>query len=115
MPGLNRAEFVKPSPPAQKPKMKFSDHFGTSKLQESDLDLVVEQMHLCACANENNAGDEGGRSPTNHWTISLQLNVTRSVQVDMEVVATSFQRRKPLRNVMSAGYRDGGQTPINGV
>ena len=63
--------------------MKFSDHFGTSKLQESDLDLVVEQMHLCACANENNAGDDGGRSPTNHWTISLQLNVTRCVQVDM--------------------------------
>ena len=63
--------------------MEFSDHFGTSNLQEYDLEQVVEKIHLYAYTNENNVGDNHGRSPTNHWTIFLQLNVTRFVQVDM--------------------------------
>ena len=63
--------------------MKFSDHFGTSSFEEFDLEEVVEKVHLCAYTNENNAGDDNDRPPTNHWTIFLQLDVESSVKVDM--------------------------------
>jgi len=63
--------------------MELSDHFGTSKLDEPNLDETVENIHLCGYANENNGGDKDGRPPTNHWTIFLQTIHQRSVKVDM--------------------------------
>ena len=63
--------------------MQLSTHFGTSKFEEVDLEGVVEKVHLCGYANENNEGDIDSRPPTNHWTIFLQLGSNRSVKVDM--------------------------------
>ena len=63
--------------------MPLSHHFGTSRFDELDLEATVEKVHLCGYANENNAGDVDGRPPTNHWTIFLQLDVNRSVKLDM--------------------------------
>jgi hypothetical protein len=63
--------------------MATSDHFGTSKLEESDLEEVVERIHLCGYVNKDNVGDDNGRTPTNHWTIFLQMSGERSVKVDM--------------------------------
>jgi hypothetical protein len=64
--------------------MKFSNHFGTSMLNTSDLEKFVEYVHLCAYPNEYNEGDDDGRPPTsNHWTIFLELNFARSLQIDI--------------------------------
>jgi hypothetical protein len=69
--------------PTETPTMQLSDHFGTSKFKESDLEQVVERIHLCGYMNEDNVGDDDGRPPTNHWAIFLQVDPKKSVKLDM--------------------------------
>lgn len=59
------------------------EHFGTSQFNEDDLNRTALYFILSAYTNKDNAGDEFGRPPTNHWTIYLQTDETASVKLDI--------------------------------
>lgn len=54
------------------------DEFSTRDWEER-----VVFIHICAYVNKDNAGDEDGNPPTNHWAIFLQLANQSSVRLDM--------------------------------
>lgn len=63
--------------------MKFSEHFATKSLEESDLDEIVKGIHLTGYLVSNDLEFEQDCNPTNHWTMFLELDREKSVKVDM--------------------------------
>lgn len=63
--------------------MKFSEHFETKFLQESDVEEVVKGIHLTGYMVSNDFEFEQDRSPTNHRTMFLELDLEKSVKVNM--------------------------------
>jgi hypothetical protein len=58
------------------------NNWGTSQFRAAVLTEAVQRVHFCAHANTENTGSEG-QSPTNHWSMFLEINPTRSVGVDV--------------------------------
>ncbi|OJA17071.1 hypothetical protein AZE42_09254 [Rhizopogon vesiculosus] len=58
------------------------NNWGTSQFPSSALTEAVQQVHFCAHANTENAGSDG-QSPTNHWSMFLEIDPNRSVGVDV--------------------------------
>ncbi|EQL00641.1 hypothetical protein G6O67_005491 [Ophiocordyceps sinensis] len=50
---------------------------------DDDRNKPVVRVNICAYVNEQNAGDDDGNSPTNHWAIFLELPKQHSVSLDM--------------------------------
>ena len=63
--------------------MEFFKHFGAKFLQESDLDQVVKEIHLAGYVLSDDLEFEQDQSPTNHWTMFLELDREKSVKVDI--------------------------------
>ncbi|KAA1478304.1 hypothetical protein DENSPDRAFT_663723 [Dentipellis sp. KUC8613] len=72
--------------PAAVRRAILADNWGTSRFTTADLAARVSSIHFVAHENPTNEGD-GGLPPTNHWTISLELEPeaapARGVWVDM--------------------------------
>ncbi|KAJ5630035.1 hypothetical protein N7528_003692 [Penicillium herquei] len=69
-------------------------NYDTDDFNSADLDSSVASIHIKALTNEENAGDEDGNPPTNHWIISLEPIETSSARVMLD---------------MSPGYGSDGQ------
>ncbi|KAJ6037305.1 hypothetical protein N7540_001584 [Penicillium herquei] len=69
-------------------------NYDTDVFNFADLESSVANIHIKALTNEENAGDEDGNPPTNHWIIFLELMGTRSALVMLD---------------MSPGYGSDGQ------
>lgn len=52
-------------------------------LNSPDLSKIVTYIHICGYKNIENAGDDEGNPPTNHWASFLQLQNGGSVRLDM--------------------------------
>ena len=80
---LRQTAWRREGTPNQKFAMEFSEYFEPKSLQEADLDEVVKQIHLTGYAVSNDFGFEQTHSPTNHWTMFLELDCEKSVKVDI--------------------------------
>jgi hypothetical protein len=57
-------------------------NWGTSRFHATSLTEAVQQVHFCAHENAQNAGS-GSQPATNHWSLFLEIDPNRLVQVDV--------------------------------
>jgi hypothetical protein len=56
-------------------------YWGTSRFPPRALEETVTYIHFCAHSNPENEGADG-QPPTNHWSLFLEIDESRSVRVD---------------------------------
>ncbi|KAK2799838.1 hypothetical protein FQN50_008359 [Emmonsiellopsis sp. PD_5] len=61
----------------------MDNNWDTYEFNSADLLRKVSMVHICAYENRDNAGDEDGNPPTNHWAAFLQYGQAASVRLDM--------------------------------
>ncbi|KAF2786251.1 hypothetical protein K505DRAFT_368390 [Melanomma pulvis-pyrius CBS 109.77] len=61
----------------------MNDNYDTDYFKTVNLTRLVIAIYICGYRNDNNAGDEDGNLPTNHWAAFLQLTDSTSVSLDM--------------------------------
>lgn len=84
-------------------QLQQSDNWDVDNLQGSDLDAIVNAIHLCALRNDFNEGDEAGEPPTNHWTLCLGHSQTSCVMLDMAPGYGSDGRRGKIETTSIRG------------
>lgn len=61
----------------------MNSNYDCDYLDSTDLQSRVKKIHICAYINPENAGDQDGNPPTNHWAAFLEVSRGGSVRLDM--------------------------------
>ncbi|KAL1746410.1 hypothetical protein HDZ31DRAFT_81212 [Schizophyllum fasciatum] len=88
-------------------------HWGTSRFRQGTLASPVSALHFVAHQNLSNDGGEGGASPTNHWSLFLELDnhtapecVTTNLTRKVSAAAPSGTIVATILNIIIAKGRD---------
>lgn len=61
----------------------MNSNYDDDRFQPAHLHSQIGSIHICGYINHENAGDEDGNPPTNHWGAFLELSQGGSVRLDM--------------------------------